>query len=139
MAGSDGDGDEADFTVERYDPARHREEFRSWCAAWGLPESASDLVPQFGVIAPGVACAFLYRTDSPVCHIDLLLSAPGVDDDLRDRAIDTIVQAIISAATELGFTRMYAHTALPAVVARAERHGFVFEDKSFSFGLRRLA
>ncbi len=130
---------EADLAIERYDPDRHGSEFRSWCAAWGLPETAAGLVPQFGVIAPGVACAFLYRTDSPVCHIDLLLSAPGIDDDLRDRAIDTIVSAIIATATELGFTRMYAHTALSAVVERAERHGFVFTDDPVSFGIRHLA
>lgn len=118
--------------------AVHAEEIREWCLGWNISPELTQELPEMGVVARGLACAFLYRTDSPLCLIDALLTAPGASDAERDAAVDAVVTALFDIAAHLGFTKMGAYTAIPAVVERAERHGFEFVEPKFAYGVLDL-
>jgi hypothetical protein len=124
--------------VRRFDPAADGAELARWCSDWGLGGEVLGRLPQLGLIVPGVAAGFLYRTDSTLCLIDALISNPAVDAGTRDAAIDVVVTNLIGVATELGFTSMLAYTAFDAVKSRAIRHGFEFDDDVYHFGAKAL-
>lgn len=59
----------------------------SWCAARGLAPVDSHTLPQLGVIVPGVAAGFLYRTDSSLGFLDGFISNPAAPKEERAAAL----------------------------------------------------
>jgi len=110
--------------VERYDPQLHRAWLRDWLDWHDERPLAPELLPPTGFVVPELAMGFLYGTDSKMALIEVLISNPMASRELRSQALDAVVEAIIAEAQARGFTRLLGYTALPAVVGRAERHGF---------------
>lgn len=108
-----------------------------WLAQRGLnivtEKSAS------GYIVPGVCAAQYLRCEAGTIIFDSLISNNLVSEQLRDKALDTLVCYMMEQAKEEGFTRILAFTTNGKVLERAQRHGFIhtshallaFEDKSW--------
>lgn len=97
----------------------------SWQSARNKEMFQSDLLSDIGFIVDDKACGFLYTTNSKVCYIETLLSNPNNKDT---KAIDEVVEAIISKAKELGFNLILSTTKLNVVTSRAITHGFNYES-----------
>jgi hypothetical protein len=110
--------------VERYDPERHRQWLRAWLDWHDERPVAPELLPPTGFVVPELAMGFLYETDAKVALIEVLISNPLASREARGQALDVVVETIIEEARTRGFARLLGYTALPAVVSRAERHGF---------------
>jgi len=99
-------------------------ELSSWLLSRGTRPPELDLFPEIGVIVPGVACGFLYKTDSKICYIENLIANPEVSEEDRNKALDVIVAELIKIGTDLGFRAMLGISKLQAVADRSETHGF---------------
>jgi hypothetical protein len=124
--------------VLRYDPAQHRGWLRAWLDWHDERPVTPELLPATGFVVPDLAMGFLYRTDSGVALIEVLLSNPMASRELRSEALDAVVTAIIDEARAGGFTRLLGYTALPAVVSRARRHGFEVGAEPYTLVTRVL-
>lgn len=115
------------MTVERYDPERHYQQFEAWYAPHVEVVMGPEFLPKVGFVAPGVAMAFLFQTDSKIAFIEALIANPDVKGDERSRGIDEVVGAIIAEARSLGYKSLIASTDMHIVAKRARRLGFTAE------------
>lgn len=109
--------------MRRYVPS-DLSEINAWHRAWGVPELPSGSLPEFGLIEPGVAAGFLYRTDSGMALIEGLISNPRSGRDDRNAALDAIGDELVAEAERQGFRWLLAISRNQNVQARAVRHGF---------------
>lgn len=85
---------------------------------------APECFPMTGFIVPGLAACFLYKTDSSVAYIDLLISNPEGPKDKSRAALDEVVLACIDQAKKDGFKILTATTKHRSVVERGQKHNF---------------
>ncbi len=74
-----------------------------------------------GFIIDGHAAIFLYKTNSAVCYLEMLIANPDVD---ADSAIDAVITAGLIEAQKLGFKVVLASSNKPQVIERVQRLGF---------------
>lgn len=113
------------MAVERFERERHYADFEKWYSPHVEVVMGPDFLPKVGFVAPGVAMAFLYQTDSKIAFIEALIANPDVKGDARSAGIDEVVGAVIAEARTLGFKALIAQTDMHAVAKRARRLGFV--------------
>ena len=107
--------------VRRYEQSDF-DEVNSWAKQWGSTYEP-DLLPPTGFIVPGIACYFLYTTDSRVCFMENLISNKEVNYTIRNEAIQAITETMLLYATERNLRIAYACTNNPAVITRAMTYG----------------
>lgn len=107
--------------VRRYED-KDFEQIREWGLQWGA-DYDEDQFPHIGFIIDGVAAYFLYQTDSSICWLENMIAKRGIDQALKSKALDLLVDAIILEAKELGFTVAYATTDIVSVAKRAKENG----------------
>lgn len=74
-----------------------------WYRARGDAVPAEDTLPGTGLIVPGVAAGFLFRTDSAFCLLDGFVTSRDAPAKERHRALGAIVDALTEEAKALGF------------------------------------
>jgi hypothetical protein len=97
------------------------QEVNAWCAAHGRDPLPAERLPPTGAIVPGVACGFLYRTDSAVALLEAFITNPAATLRRRSAAVDEITLALLAQAR--GSYVMAICTA-GGTARRAPRHGF---------------
>jgi len=112
------------MTFEAYEVQKHYAMLKDWANRRQIPLSEPEFLPKFGVVCPGIAAGFLYRTDSSFGLIENLIANPDSDKTERDQALTTIVHELIHLAPQLKIQRLVCLSALPAVQARALQLGF---------------
>lgn len=100
------------------------DEINGWYVAHGRPAIVRSDLPAFGVIEPGVGCAFLYRTDSAVGLLDGVVTNPRADPEMRHRAFVAGFLVIEAEAKRLGVTRLLAMCQHPDTVRRTVEYGY---------------
>jgi hypothetical protein len=110
--------------VARFDPELHLDAINGWMLARGRGQVPLSMCPQEGRVVPGVAAGFLYQTDSDTALLDHFVSNPEAPFDERQAAMDTIADALIHRAGELGFHNIVAMTKSAGIRDRALRMGF---------------
>ncbi len=119
-------------------PADHYEMLCQWAEKRHMAKPPLFLLPSTGRIVPGVAAAFLYKTDSRVGFIENLISNPDANPGVSSEAIDLCVLAIAEEARRLGFEFLWGSTFIPGVVERAKRLGFVARPERLTLITLRL-
>ena len=97
-------------------------EINSWYSKRKLPEVFAELLPETGFIVPGVAAAFMYRTDSKIALFDGCISNPYATKQERKEALDIIMAELVHEASHQGFhvaLTMTKHPGIRAVCKRA--------------------
>jgi len=118
--------------VETFDKEKHLPTMQEWLAERGTGELRADLLPTFGLVVSGesgpLALGFIYQTDSTACFIENYVANPKETTEARSGALDELTIQLANAARNMGYKYLWSHTACPAIVARAKRHGFVADE-----------
>jgi len=110
--------------VERFQP-KDLGVINEWAQAQGVGgDIAGPHLPAVGAIVPGVACGFLYQTDSAISFIDNLLANPNAKLREMSKAVDVIVEYLTSYATSVGCQDIVVITRRRSVARRAVKLGF---------------
>lgn len=92
-----------------------------------LPERSE--IPLIGFIAYDrgqvVGAAFLRQVEGMVGLLDGITSNPEVASDIRHKALDALIEAVVNKARELGIKRVIGYSVNDSTKIRSERHGFV--------------
>lgn len=92
-------------------------------AAWsGVP---LNILPQVGLIAPGVAVGFLVQTDTNYCFFEPFIANRATDKETRNTAIYAIADGLLAEAKQLGYDLAFCILTHPRMIERAHTLGFV--------------
>lgn len=105
------------------------DEINGWLKFRGQKEMPIELVSRTGFIVAGIACGFLYATDSRACYFDLYISNKEIPGDKRRIALDEISVKLIETAKERGYWMIIANSSNPSVQQRCKDFGF--EDRGY--------
>lgn len=108
--------------ARKYDYLSDFEQIHEWGLQWGEKYKPSQF-PLTGFIVDGVAAYFLYSTDSSVCWLENMVSNKGVSDEVRNEALDLIVEALLREAKDRHFDVAYATTNIIPIIKRAKEAG----------------
>lgn len=92
---------------------------------WGLPPPSRDFLPHIGYMVDGLACGFIYFTDSKVAIIDNFITNKQAEREVRDIALDKIIEALLGSAKTAGCKLVKCDSNLNAIKQRASNWGAV--------------
>lgn len=100
----------------------------SWLGARGITPWEREAIPEVGYLVStewvGVAMGFLRRIEGGGVMIDGLCTNPNVGSKDRDRAINLLVDKLISTAKELKCRGIVSFTEDTNTIERSKRFGF---------------
>lgn len=96
------------------------------------------LYPETGFIVENVAAAFLYKTDSCMALIEMIIYNPRSPKEIRQKALDDVIEAVILEAKGQDFEVLAGFTDLPVVVERSKKFNFNNEEKQYTMITREL-
>lgn len=117
--------------IERFHHHDHLEYIEELLKLRKLPLTFLDDIPTYGFIAftdddEAVATAFIRFIEGGAALIDGLITDPRKSPELRNMAIDLIVQALLDASRQGGIKKMIAYTIDEGTLTRAiKKYGFV--------------
>ncbi len=117
--------------AERYVAERHYDDFCKWLRFYEMGPTDPSFLPATGFVVEGLACCFLYRTDSKVALIEGIVGNPYAPKADASEAIDAVVQATIAEARAQGFGVLQGYTTFEVLAKRALRHGFTIDDARY--------
>lgn len=124
------------ITLEKYTSDFYETAVSWWVAhKWApVPESA---LPTIGLVsfADGepVAVAWLYQTDSTFSILEWMVSNPDYKNkEMRGKAIDSLIFALVNAAKNLGFTHIYTSTKAGKYMKRLQDQGFNLTESNMN-------
>lgn len=103
-----------------------------WWVGWGEAALTFAELPEFGLLVPGVAAMWLYRSEAGVALLESLITNPEADRQSRAAAIGALVAALVAEAGRQGFRCVVGFTANPRVVVHAENAGMQAAGKGFT-------
>lgn len=83
-----------------------------------------EYLPSTGYIVDGVACGFLYLTNSAVGLLEGFITNPNADKNDRNKALDSITLKLIELAELNSCKILKCETKIDAIVNRAKDFGF---------------
>jgi hypothetical protein len=101
------------------------EAINAWLAAHRRAPVTRDALPATGIIEPGVAAGFVFRTDSSIGFIHGLVTNPDASLRARHAAIHRIMKVLVEVARGLGIRHLLTWSDNPSAVRRAVAHGGV--------------
>lgn len=129
------------FTVHKFLPENY-ELIKGWWEKREFPPAHFEHLPPTGFLVAykGVplACGFLFNTDAHIAVIGNFVSNPDVQKDLRQPAIDFLIEFLTSRAKDTGNTMVCCSTNLVGLGVRFENHKFVKTDTGVSMYARGI-
>lgn len=115
--------------VEKYVPTEHFSVLADWLRKREAYVPGENEMPSTGYLiwerGEPLAAAFLRLCEGNYAQIDSLVTNPDVPGDLRNTAIDVLVERLCNVAKSQGIVRLIAFTTDKNTSMRALRHGFV--------------
>lgn len=100
------------------------DEVNDWLDDRGQAGISNLVLSRTGYIAPGVACGFLYATDSRICFLDFYISNPLAAREARHEALDEITRCLIETAKSRGYLIIMGASSHKTIQERCVRFGF---------------
>lgn len=114
----------------------HYEEISKWWAAQRWSVVPLSHLPEIGIVVyqgEKMACAaWIYKTDSAFCILDMFVANPEIRKDERNESINYLFDVSKNIIKELGFQSIYTMTSHSSLISRLEKNGFVANDSNMS-------
>lgn len=88
---------------------------------------SARVLSRTGLIAPGVACGFLFATDSRICFLDFYISNPLAPKEERAAAFDEITRRLIEVAKERDYSLIFGASSHKSIQERCVKFGFTHQ------------
>lgn len=95
-----------------------------WYTARKMPIPVISLLPETGLIVPGVAAAFLLLTDSSLALLHECVTNPSALSRDRHEALSAIYAELCTIAASKGYVHLMTWTADSGIVRRMAESGF---------------
>lgn len=95
----------------------------SWYRVRNLPSPPSWSLSKYGLMVPGVAAGFLYRTDSGLALVEGLITNPDAPSMVRGRALELVLRNLVAVARDMGFHMVLGFVQSSGSAALARRCG----------------
>jgi N-acetylglutamate synthase-like GNAT family acetyltransferase len=122
------------MTIEPFDKIAHTDSYISLSAQYGIPGIAPSSIPAIGYVAwdngVAVAYSFLRQVEGGYGQIDGLIVNPEYRGEIRDSALDLVIQECFKRAKAIGITQLFCMCKINAPIERAKKHGFVMAPHS---------
>lgn len=132
--------------IEKIDLIRHYPMLKSWWEERQFPPADPEFLPPTGLLIwdaegeVGVCAGFLFKTDANTAIIGNIVSNPKtLGRDLRNQALDTLIDHLMALAKSEGFGVVTCGTNLPKLQARYLEKGFIKTDSGIDHFGRVLA
>lgn len=113
-------------------------EIFNWWQEHNMVPVARECLPGLGLFVPGLAVAFLYKTDSKLALIEWELVNPNADKQERRQALKLIIEQLIERAKAEGFTFVFSSSAHAGLTETYKDLDFIETDKNMSYLARRI-
>jgi hypothetical protein len=100
-------------------------QLKKWCIDREVGVPQIECLSELGLIVDGVACGFLYLTNSAVGLLEAFYANPDADKIDRDLALNSITLELIEMAVLNGCKVLKCETKLDAISKRAIEFGFI--------------
>jgi hypothetical protein len=110
----------------------------SWWTAHKWQPVAIEALPKTGLVIEGVCAGFIYKTDSNMCLIEWIISNPETDKNVRNDALDLLINKLVDTAKEMGFTLAFTSVQHQGLLKRYENHKFIVTDQQMTNMIRVL-
>lgn len=94
----------------------HLNQLKEWINGRENNHLDINLLPQNGLIIPGLAAIFWWHTDGPVVFMDALITNPKADRYKRREAAESLISLGCEVARTSGVSRIYFYTKQPAMI-----------------------
>lgn len=116
--------------VVRFDPDKHLEMVEGWCKQHDMPGFPKGWLPTYGACVDGVACAWLYVTDSDLAIIENVITNPDTTHEKRVEAVGLITEEIARVARENCKCKwLVGASKYESILRGAIEHGFVVTEQ----------
>lgn len=103
-------------------------EIASWYRKRGQKMPADNLLPPSGLWVPGLAAAWLIKTDIAITWIEHLITNPDADPVHRANSLDQIIQRFFDVSDSQGNVAVFGFSKIPQVIGRKSKLGFETSD-----------
>lgn len=97
---------------------------REWYLDREMNPPTTDEFPTVGFIVESIAAGFLYKTDSSICLFEGVITNKECSAKQRNEALCLIAIAVLKAAKDFGFKKIFAFSEEETMIQRARELGF---------------
>lgn len=114
--------------IKKYYRPLHEGHLRAWLRLRDLSADYLDTLPEIGCVAfekdIGIGAGFLRQMEGGMAMFDNLITNPQAPSDLRNRALDWILEEMVKVAKFYRMTSIIGLTKDARTLERSIRHGF---------------
>jgi hypothetical protein len=115
----------------------------TWWKAHGWTHAyPAENLPPVGIVVElddkPVAMAWLYQTDAALAWMFWLVSDRYADKEVRNKAIDHLIDAMELAAKKLGYKELWINTNIRRMEKRLSDHKYLPNDRNTTFYMKGL-
>ena len=115
---------------------------KKWWKAWGWTPFLKVLLPPTGIMisyeGKDICAGWIYKTDTPICWFENIISDKGADRKIRDKALDVLLDSMNGTAKNLGFHAAMTSVSSSSLIKRLGEHGYKETDKNMTNYLKEL-
>lgn len=116
----------------RYKPDQDYPTVKAWWQIHGWTPMPPESLPAVGLmVAQGehkLVAGWLYNTDTNIAWIEMIISNPLCDKIERDKALNLLIDGLISEAKQLKKSIIFTSCQHPGLIERYKAHGAVVGD-----------
>lgn len=113
-------------------------EVKQWWEGHKWPVIPFQMLPKTGYIIENVCAGWLYRSDSPICWVEWIISNPASEKIIRNESLNLLIDTLINKAKSEGFSHVFTSVKHPGLIKRYESHGFTIQDSNVTHMIRSL-
>lgn len=126
------------MSPETFELEKHYGQVVEWWQGHQWPVVPPAVLPKTGLIVPGFAAGFLYKTDSNLAWLEWAVVNPQSDRILRREALDAVLGGLFEEAKKAGFEAVFTSVSHPGLIERYKKLGFSVSDTGMTNLARRV-
>ena len=124
--------------LKKFDKEQDYAQVAQWWEAQDFAPIAPECLPETGYIVNDCVAGFMYKTDSKFAWIEWIVSDPESNPLVRRASVPILVDTLVEAAREEGFTRIISSIEHPSLKKVYTEAGAIEADQNMTNYIWRL-